>query len=81
MSSDSPSANLIAEQNPIHSPVTRARQRNMIWIIPIMAVLFIFGFDLFRWFMIGNSTNLERDLWTTPFIPAETPYSVGPDAR
>ncbi|NUP88365.1 MAG: hypothetical protein HUU25_00935 [Candidatus Sumerlaeia bacterium] len=55
--------------------------RNGIWILPLLGVLFVIACAVFTRFMIGPTSEQRPDLWTTPFVPAESPYAVGPDAR
>ena len=51
------------------------------WVIPIVAVVFIVGFGLFVRLMIGPTDKQELHYGTTPFVPGDSPYSVGRDSR
>lgn len=55
--------------------------KNMVFVLPVLAVVFILAFLFFVRMVIGPTSHQERDLWTTDFVPAETPQSSGAHSR
>lgn len=53
----------------------------LIWLIPVLATLSIVLFALFTRLMVGRSDVQQLDYRTKAFVPAESPYSTGPDSR
>jgi len=53
-------------------------KRNLIWLIPVLATLFVLLFAAFTRLLVGRSDVQRLDYRTKPFVPAESPYSTGP---
>jgi hypothetical protein len=54
---------------------------NLIAIIPVLAIMAALGFFLLARLGIGPTSEQERDLHGTPFVPAESPEATGVDSR
>jgi len=52
-----------------------------IWLLPIVALLLTLLWGLFTRVMVGTETEQSFDFETTPFVPAESPFSSGQDSR
>jgi len=51
------------------------------WLIPVIAIILIAGMAVFVRVVIGPTSEQEMHYGTTPFVPAESPYSTGPNSR
>lgn len=51
------------------------------WLVPIVAIIFIVAFAWFVRAMIGPTSAQQMQYGTKPFVPAESPYSTGPNSR
>lgn len=56
-------------------------QEHAVWIIPVVAVLFVVVFGIFVRLAIGPTDEQKIDYGTTNFVPGESPHSTGPDSR
>lgn len=52
-----------------------------IWLLPIIALLITLIWGLFTRVMVGLEDKQTFDFETTPFVPGESPFSSGQDAR
>jgi hypothetical protein len=52
-----------------------------IWLLPIIALLITLIWGVFTRVIIGTETEQHFDFETTPFVPAESPFSSGQDSR
>jgi hypothetical protein len=59
----------------------RSDLRNRIWIIPLLAVLYILLFFLYTRLGIGGTSEQQFEFGTHQFVPAQSPYSTGADSR
>ncbi len=55
--------------------------RNIIALVPIAAVAVVVAIFLLARLGIGPTSEQERDLRATDFVPAESPYSTGEHSR
>jgi hypothetical protein len=56
-------------------------QDKRIWLIPVIALLITLLWGLFTRVMVGLEDEQHFDFETTPFVPAESPFSSGQDSR
>ncbi len=56
-------------------------RKNLIWVIPIIAVLALVAFNLFVRVTVGSPDEREIRIGTTPFVPGESPHATGEHSR
>lgn len=54
---------------------------NMIWLIPLVALLFILVFAIYTRGVLSVDSDQPIDYGTREFVPAQSPYSTGPNSR
>ena len=58
-----------------------SREDTYSWLVPIVAVILVFAAGVFIRHTIGRSSRQQMRYGTTPFVPAASPYSSGPEGR
>jgi hypothetical protein len=57
------------------------KKNYLIWLIPLLAVLFVIAFAVFTRFMVGKEDSQNWDYYIEDHVPGASPHSTGPDSR